>query len=740
MNKLVKSVLLAGAAFGALGVTTAAAAAQVQEAPPVAPQATQVDEIVVTARRREESLREVPVAVTALSAERLEQTGAADITVLQQQSPNATVQIARGSNSTLISFIRGVGQQDPLWGFEPGVGLYVDDVYIARPQGAVLDIFDIERIEVLRGPQGTLYGRNTIGGAIKYVTSRIAPEPELAVRAAVGSYDQQDLIVTGSAPLGEMLRVGAAVASYQRDGFGTNLTTGAEHYDKDVLAARVSVELAPSSDLFFRLAFDHVKDNSNPRHGHREVAGALPGSDILPGVFDTRSGIGDDNSVETTGLSFTGEWTINDLITFKSITAWRDGHTDTVIDFDGTPNPTLDIPAYYSDDQITQEFQLLFNGSRWQGVAGVYYLDGHAEGAFDTVLGNFGLTIGNGGFVDTESYAVFADFSIDLSDRLRLAVGARYTEDEKTGYVNRATYLGVGRTPLTGGPAAAPILQNTLYTNTRSFSQFTPRVSLSYDLSDDLTGYASYSQGFKSGGFDMRGDASATPDTVDGYDPETVDSYELGLKGYAFNRRLSFSSALFYADYQDQQVTTQVPAGATIASFVDNVGASTIYGAELEGSLWLSDSFTANFAVGWLEASFDEFIRYNLATGQYEDISDLVVAQNAPEWSGYLGLTWTGQAFGGGLAITPSVSYRGDFNQFEFPNPLLDQDGYALVDLSVVWTSPDDRWTLGLHGKNLTDEEYRIGGYNFAGATFDNSITAFYGPPRTWTAALQVRF
>ena len=227
---------------------------------------------------------------------------------------------------------------------------------------------------------------------------------------------------------------------------------------------------------------------------------------------------------------------------------------------------------------------------------------------------------------------------------------------------------------------------------------------------------------------------------MDGYDPETVDSYELGLKGYAFNRRLSFSSALFYADYQDQQVTTQVPAGATIASFVDNVGASTIYGAELEGSLWLSDSFTANFAVGWLEASFDEFIRYNLATGQYEDISDLVVAQNAPEWSGYLGLTWTGQAFGGGLAITPSVSYRGDFNQFEFPNPLLDQDGYALVDLSVVWTSPDDRWTLGLHGKNLTDEEYRIGGYNFAGATFDNSITAFYGPPRTWTAALQVRF
>ena len=738
MNKFVKSALMAGAAISALA--GAASMAQAQEAPVQAPQATQVDEIVVTARRREESLREVPVAVTALGAERLEQTGAADITVLQQQTPNATVQVARGSNSTLISFIRGVGQQDPLWGFEPGVGLYVDDVYIARPQGAVLDIFDIERIEVLRGPQGTLYGRNTIGGAIKYVTSRIAPEPELSIRGAVGSYDQRDLIVTGSAPLGDTLRIGAAVASYERDGFGTNLTTGAEHYDKDVLAARVSLEWTPTSDLFFRLAYDHVEDDSNARHGHRTVAGALPGSDVLPSVFDTRSGLGDANSVETNGASLTAEWNVNDLITFKSITAYREGYTDTVIDFDGTPNPTLDIPAYYSDEQFTQEFQLLFNGARWQGVAGVYYLDGHAEGAFDTVIGNLGLTIGNGGYVDTESYAVFADFSIDLSDRLRLALGARYTEDDKTGHVNRATYLGVGRTPLTGGPAAVPLLQNTLYTNNRSFSQFTPRVSLSYDLNDDLTGYVAYSQGFKSGGFDMRGDASATPDTVDGYDPETVDSYELVLKGYAFNRRLSFSSALFYADYQDQQVTTQVPAGATIASFVDNVGASTIYGAELEGSLWLTDALTANFAVGWLEATFDEFIRYDLVTGQYEDISDLVVAQNAPNWSGYLGLTWTGQAFGGGLAITPSVSYRGDFHQFEFPNPLLDQDGYALVDLSVVWTSPDDRWTLGLHGKNLTDEEYRIGGYNFAGAVFDDSISAFYGPPRTWTAALQVRF
>jgi iron complex outermembrane receptor protein len=174
-----------------------AAPAFAQQAPAPTEQVSSIDDIVVTARRREESLKDVPVAVTAVSAERLEQTGAADITTLQQQTPNATVQIARGTNSTLTSFIRGVGQQDPLWGFEPGVGLYVDDVYVARPQGAVLDIFDIERLEVLRGPQGTLYGRNTIGGAIKYVTKRLSQDPELTLKGAYGSYNQVDRLGFG---------------------------------------------------------------------------------------------------------------------------------------------------------------------------------------------------------------------------------------------------------------------------------------------------------------------------------------------------------------------------------------------------------------------------------------------------------------------------------------------------------------------------------------------------------------
>ena len=708
--------------------------------------AVDIDRIVVTARRREELLQEVPVAVSALDWERLEQTGAQDLTALQQQTPNATVQVARGSSSTLISFIRGVGQQDPLWGFEPGVGLYVDDVYIARPQGAVLDIYDIERIEVLRGPQGTLYGRNTIGGAIKYVSRRLGGTPRFEGKLSAGSYGQFDAVGSFAAPLGDTFSVGGAVGRFTRDGYGKNLHTGAEHYDRDSTAFRFSAEWVPTDDLFFRLAYDRLDDDTNARHGHRLVAGAMPGSDVLPDVYDTRAGGGDDNAVRTEGWSLSADWTINDTVTLRSITAKRKGDTaNNVIDFDSTPANTLDIPGYYKDDQFTQELQVLFEGQRVQGVAGLYYLDAHAEGAFDTVLGLYppvGLAIGTGGYTDTKSYAVFGDASIDINDRTRLSLGARYTRDERTGHVHRATYLFANQTPITGGAPATPLLTNTLYTNSRNFSQFTPRASLSRDFSETLTGYASYSQGFKSGGFDMRGDALAMPDTVNGYDPEKVKTYELGLKGSGLDGRLNFSSAVFYSDYTDQQVTIQawVPQTSTVASMVDNAGSSTIYGAEFEMTANLSERFIAFASLGYVQADFDEFITYDAVGGSYVDISDTAVFQNTPTWTGYLGATWSTPVFGGTLAVTPALSYRSSYHMFEAANPLLDEDGYTLVDLNATWTSANGNWSLGVAGRNLTDETYRIGGYVFPGALFDDSIVAFYGPPRTYTATLTYRF
>ena len=213
------------------------------------------DVITVTARRREETIQDVPMSVTAISGDVLEDMGAIDITAVADSAPNVTLEVSRGTNSTLSAFIRGVGQQDPVAGFEAGVGIYVDDIYLNRPQAAVLDIYDVDRIEVLRGPQGTLYGRNTIGGAVKYVTRRLdADDPTLNARVNVGSHGQFDQIVSGSLPVSDTFRIGAAVANLQRDGFGTNLNTGADNANKDVLGSRVSAEWEPADNLFFSLA------------------------------------------------------------------------------------------------------------------------------------------------------------------------------------------------------------------------------------------------------------------------------------------------------------------------------------------------------------------------------------------------------------------------------------------------------------------------------------------------------
>jgi iron complex outermembrane recepter protein len=741
MNRLVKTALLAGAAFGVM--TTAA---QAQEAAPVGEQVSSVDDIIVSARRRDEALKDVPVAVSAFSAEQLEQKGSADITELTRSAPSLTLQAARGSNSTLISFTRGVGQQDPLWGFEPGVGLYMDDVYIARPQAAVLDIFDIQRIEILRGPQGTLYGRNTIGGAIKYVTKRIdADEPQGQVRASYGSYNQRDLVASAELPFNDKFAVSAAVARYLRDGYGTNLNTGNEHYNKDVTAARFSAEWTPTDNLFFRLAGDIVKDDSNARHGHRELAPS-PAD-----VYDTNAGAGDANRVESKGLSLTGEWNVNEWLTLKSVTAQRDGLTRGNIDFDNLPAPILDIPARYDDDQFSQEFQAVFSGDRWSGVAGVYYLDATASGAFDTVLGLANLTTLTSGSVDTKSYAVFGDFSYDVTDALSVSVGARWTHDEKTGTVFRRQYLGI-RSPGFGNGAAVPIAApRTDYTATKEFEKFTPRVSVSYKLTPDLTTYVSWGEGFKSGGFDMRGDAVLYPDTVKGYRPETVETWEIGLKGSLFDNRLNFATAIYDSSYEDQQITTQYPAGETVASVVDNVGSSSIRGWEFEGRLRVTDNLTLNGMLSYTDAKFEQFMAY-IPTGPLNsscptqpgcvaDVSDQRDFQNTPEWTGSIGATYTHwMENGSSLAFIPSASYRGDYQLFETASPILDQEAFWMFDASLVWTSSNDRLTVGVHGKNLSDEQYRVGGYVFPGALFGDSLIGYYGAPRTVTATVGLKF
>ena len=732
---------------------------------------TMLEEVIVTATRREESLMEVPIAVSAFSGEELEAFGVLDITYVAQMSPNTTLKVSRGTNTTLTAFIRGVGQQDPVAGFESGVGLYLDDVYLNRPQAAVMDIYDVERIEVLRGPQGTLYGRNTIGGAIKYVTKRLnADSAEGSARFSYGTDNMLDLVLTGSVPLGDTFRIGASVASFNRDGFGDNLNIkGMENYNKDVLGARFSAEWEPNEDWFLRFAADYVEDDSDPRQGYRLVDAAWSGNPMLKNVYDTESGLNNPKqSVEAQGWSLLAEWNVSNLVTFKNIIASREDESWTPIDFDSLPAVDLDVPALYENEQFSEEFQILFSADNWSGLVGFYYLDANAHTAFDVILDQlgqvfFGLPGYNAyteGDVDTKTWSIFGDFTYNLSDQWSLTVGGRYTEDKRSSMVLRQNKLG-GTSPIFGG-TAFPIATTSDFNGSETFTKFTPRVAVDWTPNDDHLLYGSYSEGFKGGSFDPRGLTTSTPD-FDGdgvvsedeifeymkFDPETVKTFEFGWKATLMQGRMTSKLAVFMSDYTDVQVPGSVGVDTdgdgvedTFEGVTTNAGDADINGIEWEGQAILAQDMgkvgsglRLGWSIGYIDAEYKEFILDG------ENVADERVFQNTPDWTATGMLTYETPVnlfnTPGMFSVITSLSYRGETSQFEVPTPELDQSSYTLWDLSMVWSQDSGHWSAGLHGKNLTDEEYKIAGYYFPALGLENNVTAFYGNPRQIWATVQ---
>lgn len=726
------------------------------------------DTITVTARRREESLQDVPMSVSAFSAEELNLTGSTNIVALNETTPNVTIELSRATNSTLSAFIRGIGQQDPVAGFEAGVGIYIDDVYLNRPQAAALDIYDVERIEVLRGPQGTLYGRNTIGGAIKYVTRRLNKDrPELSAKVNVGSYSQLDAVVTGSMPLSEHFRVGASVARLGHSGFGKNLTTGANNYNKDVWAGRASVE-AEAGKLSLRVSADYTEDNSNPRGGHRLIPSTLTGAPVLENVYDTRGGLNQiPQYISAKGVAGTLEYAMNDQWKLRSITSYREDHSNAPIDFDALPTVDIDVPYVVDNDQFSQELQAVYTGNKLAGVMGFYYLDAHAYNEFDVQLGAVGNLIGLPGLmaktygnVTTQSWSAYGNFTYDFNDALSLTLGARYTHDERDAIIQRSTWIG-GYSPLFGG-SGIQIATTSDFNGNNDWNRFTPQATLAYKLDEHTNVYASYSQGFKGGGFDPRGQTSATPDfngdgTVSAdeifrfmsFDPESVNAYEVGWKVDYANYRHAF--ALFYSDYSDVQVPGSVGVDTngdgiadTFTGITTNAGKATIKGIEYQG-WWrpLQDAFspgdevTLQWSAGLLDGKYDEFID---AFGQ--DISSQVAIQNTPKWtlSGTLG--YSAPVSSGEVTFLNTISFRSPSQQFERPSPI-DEDSYALWNADLVWQSNDGHWEAGLHAKNLTDVRYKVAGYDFVTYTslgLEGTLTGFYGDPRTVTATLKWKY
>ena len=765
---LCRASLLASALFS---LTAAPAYAQTSDSAAAAP-ADDEGAIVVTARRREENLIDVPIAITAISGDQLANRGAADITALAETVPNVTLEASRATNSTLSAFIRGVGQQDPVSGFEQGVGIYLDDVYLNRPQAAVLDIYDVQRIEVLRGPQGTLYGRNTVGGAVKYVTRRLDDVAHLSARATYGSYNQADGVITGSVAVGEskVIRIGGSLARLTRDGFGKNLTTGLDNYNKDIWAGRGTIELH-GTGIFARLTGDYTHDTSNPRGGHRFIPGLVSGAPVLANVYDTRGGLNFPvQNVNAWGTALFLEAEPAEGLTFRSISSYRKDDSATPIDFDALPAVDVDVPGYYFNRQFSQEVQLLIDKGRFNGLIGAYYLNASALTQFDvrlftTINGLTGYTDAN---VDTETMAAFADFTYGLTDQLSLSVGGRYTWDERSAKILRQNYLG-GGSPTFGGagiPFGAP---GTNFRGKKAFTKFTPRASLSFKPNPDTNIYVSFSQGFKGGGFDPRGAGVNAPDLDnDGiksdaeiaqflsFRPEKVNSYEVGYKAQLFDRHLTVALAAFRMDYTDVQIPGSVACTIrglpSFCGVVSNAGKARMQGFEAEGKLRLG-ALTLNGSLGYIDAKYLSYIA-NIG-GIPTQVAAFRHVQNTPAWTGAASASYAIDLGEGRVDLGAGMSFKSKTFQFEIANPYLDQPAYQLVDASIVYHAPGNRWSLGVFGKNLTDERIKTSGYTFMAADpttgvlvtplrsalgKEGVLSAFYANPRQVFVTASVSF
>jgi iron complex outermembrane recepter protein len=696
-------------------------------------QATTLGAVTVTARKREETLQQVPVAVTAFTADSLDKLNVEDIGDLDAQVPNLTIYAARGSSSTVTAYIRGVGQSDPLWGVDPGVGIYLDDVYIARPQGALLDVFDVERVEVLRGPQGTLYGKNTIGGAIKYISRGLPADLDGFGSVTVGNYNRLDVkaAIGGALGEGDALRGRLAVASLNRDGYGDNLFTRQEVSDKEILALRGQLGAYVNEDLNFQFAYDWIDDQSGVRGAKMLRPNPLtPAYPPLDDRYDIRSGMKNINDTSMKGASATANWRMNEDWTLKYVLAKRESDTETNIDFDTTPQPIVDVKAFYRDQQISNELQVNYDaGGRARGVMGVYAFDGEAGGQ---VRNNFlGLLFGDTqGTAYTDSLAFYADWTFDLTEQLKLDVGARYTDEDK-----RAVVLNRG---YSDGTYTTPISTAADFDKTTNFKNVSPKVSLDYEISPDIMVYGLASRGFKSGGFNIRANAVAVPRSAEPFDDEKVDSFEVGSKMGFFDSRLFLNLAYFYNKYEDIQLSVFTAFDSNGDGVDDNffgdftnAGKGTVQGVEVEYQWLPTQHWQVSGNVAWLDAQYDEFMSRGV------NIADSQEFTNAPEFSGALNLEYhTDLSGGGNLSARAGYSYQSEVWPTTDLSPVIRQDGYGLVNAGVIWKL-DDAWSFSLHGNNLTDEEYRTTGYNIG---VFGVLTGFYGPPREYSLTARYDF
>ncbi len=754
-----RALLLAGCA--GLAGFAAPAAAQASAADDTATTATEAEggEILVTARRREERLIDVPVAVTAFDQADLQRIQAIDLSGLQAAAPNLNLVQGRGSAASANIFIRGLGQPDALQTFDPAVGIYVDGVYLSRIQGALLGLFDVERIEVLRGPQGTLYGKNTTGGAISIVSRKPdLDELKAAGSALYGSYDQIVLNGYVSAPLvTDKVALSLAGQYDKRDGLVTDPRTGRKYNDRDSLTVRGILRVQPTERLEILASGDYNRQRNALTLGYpvANLTGTLPITAQPYGRYDYKASTsftGDEGQrLDHWGVNLTANLELSDAITLTSITAWRKLEPDLFIDIDASQAELGDVFVGIDQRQFSQEVQLKWDTDKFRGVFGLFYLNenirSHQEAYADNL---FGVPFTR--FIDdeqnTKSYAAFGQATYDLTDSLSVTGGLRYTKEKRT-YdrftTTVSTFAGLNglafRFP---GSLPAPFNLD----NSATFEAWTPSATLSYKPSADSQIYASASRGFKSGGFNGRANSLAdltlvvngTPQLVTNFKPETVWTYETGAKASFLDGRIYLAANVFYSDFTNFQA--RVGGGAVGVFPVLNAGRMSIWGTEIEAVVKPTKAWTLRSSLGYLDAQYEEFndgrrapsfscnptgtkitcepvfappITFNVATDYRIDLGDT-----------------------GSLTLGSDARFVDKHFLSVDNRPGLVEDGYWLVNAFVRFDDASRRWYVQGGVKNLFDELYRTDGQEFS--SVGGTQTVYFGDPRTWNVMVGFNF
>jgi iron complex outermembrane receptor protein len=783
-TRRLKASRLSLASFTALTLSGVSSA----QTPPEsgAQEAEAIESVIVTARRRAESLQDTPVAMTALSADALERQQITGTTDLDKIAPNIQFHsygTLTGNNSAAQVFIRGIGQTDATPAVDPGVGVYIDDVYMGRAVGAAMEFRDIANVQIVRGPQGTLFGRNTIGGAVLLTTNEPGTDAGNSVRVGLGEDNLREAFGAFDLPLGGDWSARLALGMKQRDGYVTRVFDGKDLGDENMRTGQVAVRWQPSDAFKLTLRGDYTKEDENGSPfvfremnegatfvGAASIAAGCP--DILdpfpppllvgptadPRCGNDAQALGEftnggtypaSSTLENRGFSLVANWELNDTWSLKSITSDRRLEWTGTRDADNTPLLMLHTNYRSESEQFSQELQAVVDADRLDGVVGVYYFD---EDSFDRLL----VPLGNPGTsydtqrvsMDTEARAAFTEWTFKFTDALSATAGIRYTKETKglQSIMFNVSPVTAAEPPAPSAlcPFAGPPPTQTgclfLTTNRfeREFSATTKSASIQYRFNEKVMTYLSWSEGFKSGGFNQRYNAAPPGNAPISFGAETAESFEIGVKMDPL-ATLRINLAAFSTDYDDIQMTYRLG----VVPLLFNAGVASIDGGEMELEYAPTEDFRLDMSLGYLDAKFDS-ITPPPPFGPVTPTATATLDSRlpfTPEWQGHVGLSYTFHPRAN-WSLTPraDLSYT-DEQFFDAGNsPEIAQDeAITLLSASLTLASDDDKWRFVLGAANLTDELYPVAGTSSL-TTASGYSEIIYARPRTVSLSVTRNF